>query len=54
MIYAELTPDEKSIVALFSCEQENTTQIHKNDVRYIEFYNLQPKFIQKLLPTPAV
>lgn len=54
MIYAELTPDGKSIVALFSCEQETSTQIDNNDARYIEFYNAQPEVMQQILPAPAV
>lgn len=54
MIYAELTPDGKSVVALLSCEQENSTQIDMNDARYIEFYNAQPEVMQKILPAPAI
>ncbi|BBS91869.1 hypothetical protein WP7S18C02_24840 [Klebsiella sp. WP7-S18-CRE-02] len=50
MIYAELSQDEKSVEAVFSCPQEHSTEIERSDARYIEFYNAQPSVIQQMLP----
>ncbi len=54
MIYVELTKDNKSVVAVFSCQQEHSTEIEQSDARYIEFYNAQPETIQQMLPALAV
>lgn len=51
MIYAELSQDEKSVEAVFSCPQEHSTAIEQSDARYIEFYNAQPETIQQMLPS---
>ena len=51
MIYAELSQDEKSVEAVFSCPQEHSTAIEQSDARYIEFYNAQPETIQQILPS---
>lgn len=51
MIYVELTKDGKSVVAVFSCPQEHSTEIERSDARYIVFHNAQPETIQQMLPS---
>lgn len=52
MIYVALSEDEKLVVSVFSCPQENTEQISADDPRYAKFYNSQSELIKRLLIAP--
>lgn len=53
MINVALSEDEKIVVSVFSCPQENTVEISADDMRYADFYNSQPELIQKIMIAPT-